>query len=70
MPRIDMKSDDVAALLAAMARVRDLCEKLDLFPLVDVPLCLRLIKYASEHGTERVNAMLMAEFGNGSSLVQ
>jgi hypothetical protein len=70
MPKLNLKSDDVAALIASMSRVRDLCEKLDLFPLVDVPLCLRLIKYAGEHGTERVNAMLMAEFGNGSGLVQ
>jgi hypothetical protein len=70
MPKLNLKSDDVAALIASMSRVRDLCEKLDLFPLVDVPLCLRLIKYAGEHGTERVNAMLMAEFGSGTDTVQ
>jgi hypothetical protein len=70
MAKLDLKSDDVAALIAAMSRVRDLCEKLDLFPLVDVPLCLRLLKQASEHGTERVNAMLMAEFGTGTDSIQ
>jgi hypothetical protein len=70
MAKLNLKSDDVAALIASMSRVRDLCEKLDLFPLVDVPLCLRLIKHASEHGTEAVNAMLMNEFGTGTDTVQ
>jgi hypothetical protein len=64
MPKIDMKCNDIAALLAAMARVRDLCERLDLPPLVDVQSCLMVARAASERGTEEVKAMMMSAFGD------
>jgi hypothetical protein len=64
MPKIDMKCDDVAALLAAMARVRDLCERLDLPPLVDVQSALMLVRAASERGTEEVKLMMLDAFGD------
>lgn len=64
MPKIDMKCNDIAALLAAMARVRDLCERLDLPPLVDVQSCLMVVRAASERGTEEVKAMMMSAFGD------
>lgn len=69
MPKIDMKCDDVAALLAAMARVRDLCERLDLPPLVDVQSCLMLMRAASERGTEEVKRMMLGAF-EGTDTVQ
>jgi hypothetical protein len=68
MPKIDMKCDDVAALLAAIARVRDLCERLDLPPLVDVESALMLMRAASERGTEEVKLMMLDAF-NGSGSV-
>ena len=64
MPKLNLKCDDVAALLAALARVRDLCERLDLPPLVDVQSCLMVVRAASERGTEEVKAMMMSAFGD------
>jgi hypothetical protein len=69
MRKIDMKCDDVAALLAALAHVRDLCERLNLPPLVDVQSCLMLIRAASERGTDEVKLMMMDAF-NGTGSVQ